>query len=157
MHFNAEDWKAVILSHETVVEEQLEPFNNGKTAGTINFTKKVITVRSYSPLEGVIKNVMLHEICHYIDRMFGDMSDTQPFQELYEQFKDGRYITFNYDGIAIDDTTREDIMYATSNAKEFFAEGLKDYYLHKEWLIDNYPDIYIYFNTYIKESALNLK
>ena len=153
-HFIADDWKAVVLSHETVVEENLEPFNNGKTAGTINFTKQVITVRSYSPLEGAVKNVMLHEICHYVDRMFGGLSKTEEFLALYEQFKDGKYIVFNYDGIAIDDVTREDIMYATSSPEEFFAESLKDFYLHKDWMIENYPDIYIYLNTVIKESTL---
>lgn len=154
-HFIAEDWKAVILSHETVVEENLEPFNNGKTAGTINFTKKVITVRSYSPLEGAVKNVVLHEVCHYIDRLFGNLSDTEDFMELYDKFKDGGFVTFNYDGVSIDDITREDIMYATKNEKEFFAESLKDYFSHNEWLIDNYPDIAIYYNSTIKESALD--
>lgn len=156
-HFVAADWKTVILSHETVVEENLEPFNNNKTAGTINFTKKVITLRSYSPMEGAIKNVMLHEICHYIDRMFGNLSETEEFLQLYEQFKDGEYVAFNYDGVTLDDVTREDIMYATSTPQEFLAESLKDFYMHKDWMIENYPDVYIYFNTYIKESALALK
>ena len=151
--FVEDDWKVVILSHETVVEENLEPFNNNKTAGTINFTKKTITLRSYSPKEGAVRNVMLHEICHFIDRLSGDLSSTEEFQELYEEFKDGGYITFNYDGISIDDVTREDIMYATSSEKEFYSESLKDFFTHKEWLIENYPDIYIYHNTYIKETV----
>ena len=151
--FVEEDWKVVVLSQETVAEEDLEPFNNNKTAGTINFTKKTITLRSFAPLEGAVKNVMLHELGHFVDWMSNNLSDTDDFVKLYEQFKDGKYVTFNYDGITVDDNTREDILYATSSTKEFFAEGIKDYFIHKEWLMDNYPDVYIFYNTYIKESV----
>ena len=68
-------------------------------------------------------------------------------EDLYEKYKDGKYRSYYYADITLTDRYAEDVLYATSTEKEFFAETLKDYYMHKQYLSENYRDIFAYFAT----------
>ena len=86
-------------------------------------------------------------MCHYIDRLWGTVSETEKFETLYSQYKNGKYVTYAYAGIENSAVSGTDIAYATSSNHEFFAEALKDYYLHPEYLEENYKEIYDFFKV----------
>lgn len=145
--FVEDDWKMVLLSSFKDEDGYEYIASDGTVVGLINYTDKTIIVKGTPEYEGTAKNIALHEMCHYIDRLWGRVSDTENFVELYNTYKGGRYRTYSYAGIELTSDTEKDILYATSSNHEFFAEALKDYYLHPEYLKENYEDIYDFYRV----------
>ena len=131
-------------------------FRNTLTVvGLINFTDKTITIRGVPKYSNTSKDITIHELCHYIDRLWNNESNTDKLKSLYEQYQNGSYITHAYAGITITEDYQSDILYATSNRQEFFAEAMKDYLLHPDYLKDNYSDIYDYFRLLFIKKGWN--
>lgn len=145
--FVEDDWKMVLLT--TFEEEDGYEYiaSDGTVVGLINYTDKTIIVKGVPEYEGTAKNIALHEMCHYIDRHWGNVSETEKFKELYNAYKDGKYRTYAYAGIDITKASETDILYATSSNHEFFAETLKDYYLYPDYLEENYKDVYDFYKV----------
>lgn len=140
-----DDWKIVLLNDFSDVAGYEHISDDSSVVGLINFKKKTITVKGRPEYNGTVKNVMTHELCHYIDQAGGWLSNEPEFAGLYEKYKDGKYLSYAYADITLTEEYTDDILYATSSEKEFFAETLKDYYMHQSYLRENYEDIYQYY------------
>ena len=140
-----QDWKITLLDDFSDVSGYEHIDNDSSVVGFINFDTKTITIKGKPEYTGTVKNVTVHELCHYIDQNADWLSNTEEFLDLYEKYKDGKYRSYYYADITLTDRYAEDVLYATSTEKEFFAETLKDYYMHKQYLSENYRDIYAYF------------
>lgn len=143
--FVKDDWKIVLLMTFDDTEGYENIGDDTSVVGLINYPKKTITIKGVPEYQGTVKNIMVHELAHFADRLLGTLSNSRDLLELYKQYKDGKYINYSYAGVTITDKYSPDILYATSSAKEFFAESLKDYYMHPDYLKKNYEDIYGYF------------
>lgn len=145
--FTENGWKMVLLTSFAEEEGYEYITSDGTVVGLINYTQKTIIVKGVPAFEGTAKNIALHEMCHYIDRLWGNISETEKFEPLYEKYKNGGYITYAYAGIELTEASQTDILYATSSNHEFFAETLKDYYMHPEYLEENYEEIYDFYRV----------
>lgn len=145
--FVENEWKMVMLSSFEEEEGYEYIASDGTVVGLINYTDKTIIVKGVPAYEGTAKNIAMHEMCHYIDRLWGNVSETEKFEALYDQYKNGGYITYSYAGIKVTENSATDIFYATSSNHEFFAETLKDYYMHPEYLKENYKEIYDFYRV----------
>ena len=149
--FTDNDWKFVLLK-DFEDDERYEHLGSVSTiVGLINFSDKVITIRGSAEYENAARDIAIHELCHYADRIWGNKSSSDKATALYEKYKNGKFITFAYAGIPFAEEYREDMLYATSDKYEFFAETMKDYLLHPKYLKDNYPDIYNFHRELIKK------
>lgn len=143
--FVEQDWKLVLLTDFEQLEGYEHIGSDSSVVGLINFADKTITVKGVPKYKDTAKKIMVHELCHYVDRLWDNESSTGSFQDLFELYKEGRYITYAYAGVTVTEEYAQDIGYATSSNKEFFAESFKDYLLHPEYLEQNYPEIYDYY------------
>jgi len=148
--FVENDWKIVLLRELEEVENYERFGGDSSIVGLINYTYKTITICGVPDYENAVRDIAIHEFCHYTDRYFKE-SDSKEIAELYEKYKEGRYITYSYSGIPEDDRYQTDILYATSTVHEFFAETMKDYLLHEEYLKENYPDIHTYHRLFLQK------
>lgn len=139
--FTAEDWKVVVLSS---IEKGSGTCDREGIVGVISFDDKTITVKGYENLEGATKNVVIHEMSHYLDKYYGNLSATEDFQKVYLMYKD-IYKSFYYTGIPETEENIGDLRYAGTSEKEFFAETYKDYLQHPDYLKKNYFEIYNYY------------
>ena len=142
--FSENDWKIVLL------DEIMDDKSNGcvgtesSVVGLIDYTTKTVTICGVSGYEAAARDITIHELCHYVDRLGGSIHSSGMIS-LYDKYKDGGYVTFSYAGIPLKEEYVPDITYAISTRQEFFAETMKDYLLHREYLQKNYSDIYEYY------------
>lgn len=143
--FIEDDWKVVLLTTFEAVEEYESISKDVSVVGLINYQHKTITVKGIPEFEHTVENIIVHEMCHYADYYWGGVSTSKKFLQLYDTYCSRGYITYSYFGISVTGEYENDIAYATSSPQEFFAESLKDYLLHPEYLQTYYPEIHEYY------------
>ena len=146
-----DDWKFVLLSSFENDERYEHISSSTAIVGLINFPEKTITIRGFIDYETMARDIAIHELCHYTDRFLGNESRSDKLTSLFNKYKDGQYITFSYAGIPYVEDYEADMLYATSNQYEFFAETMKDYLLHPKYLKETYSDIYDYYVSLFRE------
>lgn len=143
--FVEEGWKIVLLTTFEGMDGYESMDKDSSVAGLINFLQKTITIKGIPALENTVRDIAAHEMCHYVDYLWGNVSMSKEFLQLYETYQDGGYITYSYFGIDVTEEYETDIAYATSSPQEFFAESLKDYLLRPDYLQTYYPEIHEYY------------
>lgn len=116
--------------------------------GLTDYNEKVIYIDASK--EGQERNTLIHEFGHYYDYLLGYKSGTEEFLALYDKYKDN-YLEFEYMNLENVLSDSEEIDYATTNEREFFAILFKDYILHSNYLEDNYPELYSYYKILLKQ------
>lgn len=144
-YFVKDGWKVVLLTTFEDAEEYESISKDASVVGLINYQQKTITVKGIPEFEHTVENIMVHEMCHYADYYWGGISTSKKFLQLYNVYRSNGYITYSYFGISVTAEYESDIVYATSSPQEFFAETLKDYLLHPEYLQTYYPEIHEYY------------
>lgn len=144
--FTEDNWKIIISRNIDLTDTEYEGMDNPATAGLINFTTKTISV---SPIMDdtlmsaeIVKKQLIHELGHYVDSLY-NISDNTDFIKIYNDNKD--YIDFDLAGLDKTEENSVDIEYATSNVYEFFVSTFKCYVLNKDYLLNNYPEIYQFY------------
>ena len=143
--FVKDGWKVVLLTTFEDVEGYESIGKDASVIGLINYQHKTITVKGIPEFEHTVENIMVHEMCHYADYYWGCVSTSKKFLQLYDTYCSSGYITYSYFGISVAAEYERDIAYAISSPQEFFAESLKDYLLHPEYLQTYYPEIHEYY------------
>lgn len=147
--FAESGWKIAVVSEIDLTGTEFEGVDFPLTVGLTDYDKKTIQV---SPCDSDLSNYVyirvLHEMSHFADSYYGDVSDTEEWMKLYEDNKDS-YMEFEFNGISKTAENASDLEYATSNRWEFFACTMKDYLNQPEYVKQNYPDVYNYFNDLV--------
>ena len=143
--FVEDGWKVVLLTTFEDVEEYESISKDASVVGLINYQQKTITVKGIPKFEYTVEDIMVHEMCHYVDYYWGGVSTSKEFLQLYNAYRSSGYITYSYFGINVAVEYERDIAYATSSPQEFFTESLKDFLLHPEYLQTYYPEIHEYY------------
>ena len=143
--FVEDGWKVVLLTTFEDVEGYESISKDAAVMGLINYQHKTITVKGIPEFEHTVESIMVHEMCHYADYYWGGVSTSKKFLQLYDAYRSSGYITYSYFGINVATEYESDIAYATSSPQEFFAESLKDYLLHQDYLQTYYPEIHEYY------------
>lgn len=143
--FVEDGWKVALLTTFENVEGYESISKDASVVGLINYQQKTITIKGIPEFEYTVENIMVHEMCHYADYYWGGVSTSKEFRQLYESYRSSGYITYSYFGISVTGEYEVDMAYAISSPQEFFAESLKDYLLHPEYLQTYYPEIHEYY------------
>lgn len=112
--FGEERWSIKILNLE-----------DGQGEDSIDFTEREIVLNSPND----VKEGLVYEMACFMDYSRDYMSKGTVITEIYERYRDS-YISA--DGSEI----------KGGSCQEFFALIVRDYMLHKEYLLKNYPEIY---------------
>lgn len=149
--FNDEGWKVMIVSTIDFTDSRYEGESDiepNLTVGLTNYKTKIIQVKDMG-LTGAVRLKLLHEMAHYADSYYDYPSYTDDCKTLYDKYKDS-YVEYEFLGVAKNKENEVDLNYATSNAQEFFACGMKDYLYYPEYLKSDYPELDKYFETLLK-------
>ena len=149
--FNDEGWKVMIVSTIDFTDSRYEGESDiepNLTVGLTNYKTKIIQVKDMG-LTGAVRLKLLHEMAHYADSYYDYPSYTDDFMALYDKYKDS-YVEYEFLGVTKNKENEVDLKYATSNAQEFFACGMKDYLYYPEYLKSDYPELDKYFETLLK-------
>lgn len=139
-------WKIAVVSEIDLTGTEFEGTTTPLTVGLTDYDKKTIQVSPCeSNLSGYIYIRTLHEMSHFADSYYGDVSDSEEWMALYNQYKDS-YMEFEFNGIPKTAENASDLEYATSNRWEFFSCAMKDYLNQPEYVKQNYPGVYEYFS-----------
>ena len=112
-----------------------EPFNcctNVRAAGITYYEYSVIWLTT-----GFDERVMAHECGHAIDKHLGNISGAKEFISIYNSSWN-TYREFDTDNVD---------KHSTSSFAEFFAATFADYILHPDYMKEQSPELYTYFNT----------
>lgn len=148
--FVAEDWKIMVVSNidfSNSPYEKENPTDPQLTVGFTNYETKIIQIKNIET-DNFVKLKFLHEISHYIDKKYNEKSCTDEFKALYEKYKDD-YVEYEYFNVPVNTQNKADIEYAKSSNYEFFACTMKDYLYHNSYIEENYPDLYVYYNSFM--------
>lgn len=139
-------WK-IVLVKDVPGDDDIYPMS---AIGETDFDAHTITIQTEdtAAVSDIVLARTLHEIGHFADRYYGGLSTTEEWESLFSGNQD--YVEFDYAGILVTDSNRGAVGYAVSDAKEMFACVLKDYYLHPDYLIDNFSELYAYCEANIK-------
>lgn len=141
--FVNEGWKVSIVK-EIERDEDIYPMS---AIGETDYEAATVTIQA-EPLPPGVANVFLirtvHEMSHFADYFYGNLTDKDEWKKLYEDNKD-KYVEYEYSGVDFVGDSAAAAKYATSDKYELFACAMKDYILHVEYLKKNYPDLYGYF------------
>lgn len=140
--FVDENWKLIITN------------NMEETSGSVytansytDFRTRTIQIKpaKYASVQEFTKLQTIREMCRFADKFTYHMaSDSESFKALYEEHKD------NYIEYELVDSNTSDTAYATSSEDTFFACSMKDFLVNPQYLLDNYSDVYAYFDALIR-------
>lgn len=150
--FADDGWKIVITNNIDFADSDFTgDESNYITTGLTTYKKKMIQVKPavYSDIDNFVMLKSLHELCHYADTYYGNVSDKKEWNDIYNKYK-GSYTEYEFYGIKETIQNRADIEYANSDKYEMFACTMKDYLHAPDYLRDNYPEIYQYFQKLTK-------
>lgn len=111
-----------------------KPFNcctNVRAAGITYYEYSVIWLTT-----GFDERVMAHECGHAIDKHLGNISGAKEFVSIYHSSWN-TYREFDTDHVD---------KHSTSSVAEFFAATFADYILHPDYMKEQSPELYTYFN-----------
>ncbi len=156
--FSEEGWKISLVSEIDLSGTEYENSQSRyTTVGLTDYKAKIIQLRplKYHGIDDFVKLKALHEMCHYADLHYGNLSETSEWSALYKKYKDS-YVEYEFLNIKENKMNRDDIGYATSDRFEFFACSMKDYINENEWFTENYPDVSEYFDQFVKGTSNNV-
>lgn len=133
--FNGDGWSVTLLKEIDFGSDNYDD----DTTGLIDYIKKDIQIKATR--DGQETAIILHEIGHYMDWSNDFISSENEFIVLFNKYKDGSYVEYEYNGIY---APKEEMLYATKNSRELFATICKDYIIAPEYLRNEYPDLYKY-------------
>ena len=94
--FSENDWKIVLLRDFDDAEGYEHVACDSSVVGLIHFSNKTITIRGVSEYNNTARDIMIHELCHFVDRLWDSESNSKELLALLEKYKDGKYRTFAY-------------------------------------------------------------
>ena len=154
--FVREGWKISVTQSIRIPEKEQLLYEQGAIAGLCDFDRKVIQIKiideANEDITGSYYIRTIHELSHYADYVYGNISESDGFQRLFKQHQKD-YIEYEYAGMERDQSTALQMDYATSNAGEFFACGLKDYLANSDYLRENYVNMYVFFRNMIDKGV----
>ena len=150
--FVREGWKISLVSEINLKGTAYEDEDSDyMTVGLTDYKNKIIQLRPvrYSGISNFIKLKALHELCHFADSYYGDVTATDEWEALYKEYRDS-YVEYEFLNIEVTEKNTADVGYATSDRYEMFACAMKDYLNQPGYLKDNYPGLYGYFDEIVK-------
>lgn len=114
---------------------------NHHISGITNSDEKTIYIKISGESDSNIYATTIHEMGHYIDRANGNLSYSYPFTLCRNKYKE--YVTYN------SSLTGSRAVYCDINASEYFAVTFTDYFLHYEYVAENYPALAHYYDHFV--------
>ena len=162
--FVDEEWKISIVSAIEMPDDAnigVVVDDTDTIIGVTDYNTKVIQVL-YSNDQSSITMPVMHELCHYGDKYYGEkycndpglyeeepsvylVSFTKQFDTLYQAHRD--YVEYEKSGLTKTVENMMDYIYPVSTSSEFMACTMKDYFLYPKYLKANYKEIYEFYEN----------
>lgn len=114
---------------------------NHHISGITNSAEKTLYIKISEESDSTIYATTIHEMGHYIDRANGNLAYSYPFTLCRYKYKE--YISYS------NSLTGSRAAYCDINAREYFAVTFTDYFLHYEYVAENYPALAHYYDHFV--------
>ena len=137
-------WRITVtgeVSENGLNREELE-----NISGTCDFDNKIIRMKLKG--DGLSRHYYIcavHELSHYADAIYGNISRTNDFKDLFEEYKDV-FVEYELTEPGIAGSRLE---YTKKDPEEFFACTMKDFIANPDYLRENYVELYVFIKNLI--------